>query len=68
MIMDQLREKTLSEIVSTHNGAAAVFEKYHLDYCCNGDEILHEAIARAEVALDDLLVELEIEITNEYKL
>lgn len=65
MIMNQLQDKTLSEIVSEHNGAAAIFEKYHLDYCCKGDETLLTAIANAEIALSDLLTELELEITNE---
>ena len=32
----ELIDKTITEIVSEHNSAARVFDKYHLDFCCNG--------------------------------
>jgi regulator of cell morphogenesis and NO signaling len=63
--MNQFQKMTLSEIVSEHNSAADVFEKYHLNFCCNGEITLKVAMAEADGALEDLLVELELAIESE---
>lgn len=34
---------TVGEIVSKDSRAAAVFEKYHIDFCCNGHKTLKDA-------------------------
>ena len=61
----ELINKTITEIVSTHNSAALVFEKYHLDFCCNGDKVLEEAVKEANIAVDFLLEDLKVAISNE---
>lgn len=61
----ELINKTITEIVSEHNSAAKVFDKYHLDFCCNGDRVLEEAVKEANIAVDYLLQDLEVAISNE---
>lgn len=61
----ELINKTITEIVSVHNSAALVFEKYHLDFCCNGDRVLEDAVNEANIAVDYLLRDLEVAISNE---
>ena len=56
----ELIKKTITEIVSEHNSAAEVFDKYHLDFCCCGDRTLKEAVAEANIAVDFLLEDLEL--------
>ena len=42
-IMKNFRETTLAELVTERTGAAVVFEKHKLDFCCNGKRSLEEA-------------------------
>lgn len=37
------KDHTLAAIVSDRHQAAAVFEKYHLDFCCKGKRTLQQA-------------------------
>ena len=60
-----LINKTITEIVSQHNSAALIFDKYHLDFCCNGDKVLEDAVNEANIAVDYLLKDLEVAIANE---
>ncbi len=39
---------TLAEIVTARPEAAALFEKYHLDFCCKGKQKLEDAIVGSE--------------------
>jgi regulator of cell morphogenesis and NO signaling len=61
----ELINKTITEIVSEHNSAAKVFDKYHLDFCCEGDKILQDAVKEANIAFDFLLNDLELAISGE---
>jgi regulator of cell morphogenesis and NO signaling len=54
-----LAELTLSEIVTNDFHAAAVFEKYNLDFCCKGKRPLSEACSEKNIDLNSLLEELE---------
>lgn len=63
--MTDLINKTITEIVSEHNAAADVFDKYHLDFCRNGDKILKNAVKEANIAVDYLIKDLEFAISND---
>ena len=54
-----LRASTVSEIVNQLPGAIPVFEKFHIDFCCNGRLPFAEACQRANVLPDDVLVALQ---------
>lgn len=57
--MENLLENTLASIVRQHHATAPVFEKYHLDYCCNGKRTLSDACAVSGIDADTLVKELE---------
>jgi regulator of cell morphogenesis and NO signaling len=40
-------DRTLGDLVASHPGAAAVFERLGIDYCCHGQRSLHEAATAA---------------------
>jgi regulator of cell morphogenesis and NO signaling len=54
-----LLDLTLSEIVKDNFHVAAVFEKYNLDFCCNGKRTLSDACAEKGINLLDVKNELE---------
>jgi regulator of cell morphogenesis and NO signaling len=56
---DILRASTVSEIVNQLPGAIPVFEKLHIDYCCNGQLPFTEACQRANVSETEVLVALQ---------
>jgi regulator of cell morphogenesis and NO signaling len=58
--MNQLSSQTLAQIVTGNHRTAAVFEKYHLDFCCKGKRSLQQACSEQGISVDDLLNELEI--------
>ncbi len=49
-----LRERTVGDIAATLPGATAVFRKYRIDFCCNGDLALDSAAQRRGVDPDEL--------------
>lgn len=51
--------KTLSEIVADNFQTATVFEKYSLDFCCNGNKTINEACKGKNINSSDILSELE---------
>jgi regulator of cell morphogenesis and NO signaling len=57
--MNELTSQTLAQIVTDNHRSAAVFEKYHLDFCCKGRRSLQQACAEQNVSVDQLLNELE---------
>lgn len=57
--MENILQETLAGIIREHHPAAAVFEKYHLDYCCKGKRPLAAACAEAGIDTATLLPELE---------
>lgn len=56
-----IQQCTVGEIVAKDARAAAVFEQYHIDFCCNGHKTLQEACAdnadrvTVELALQSVL-------------
>jgi regulator of cell morphogenesis and NO signaling len=57
--MNQLISKTLSEIVNEKFQAASVFEKYNLDYCCNGKRSLQQACKEDNVPVDKIVEDIK---------
>lgn len=57
--MEPLTSQTLAQIVTTNHRAAAVFEKYHLDFCCKGKRSLQQACDEKHLPADELVRELE---------
>jgi regulator of cell morphogenesis and NO signaling len=53
-----LSERTLGEIARELPGAAAVFRRYRLDYCCGGDQSLRAAASASDVDVDQIEREL----------
>jgi len=52
-------DMTIGEIVAADHRAAAVFERYGLDFCCRGRRTIHEEARQADVDLSALLDELD---------
>ncbi|MBL7739874.1 MAG: iron-sulfur cluster repair di-iron protein [Chitinophagaceae bacterium] len=57
--MNELASRTLAQIVTGNHRTAAVFEKYHLDFCCKGKRSLQQACTEQNISVDELLKELE---------
>ena len=56
-------EKTVGELAAQVPGAARVFEKYHIDYCCGGKHPVGSACKERGIALQTLADELEHAVT-----
>jgi regulator of cell morphogenesis and NO signaling len=54
----QLSSLTLAQIVNRNHEAAAVFEKYHLDFCCKGKRSLEQACFDQQIELSKVAGEL----------
>ena len=54
-------ERPLGELVLERSGAAAVFERFGLDYCCRGHQTLAEAARERGVPAADVLAALASE-------
>jgi regulator of cell morphogenesis and NO signaling len=57
--MNDLLSKPLSQIVNEQHQTAAVFEKYHLDYCCRGNRSLQLACSEDQISLHEVVAELQ---------
>ena len=57
--MAELRTKSLAQIVSGNHQTASVFEKYHLDFCCNGKRSLQQACAENNIPVEQIIAELD---------
>ncbi len=57
--MSAYSNKTLAQIVTDNHRAAAILEKYHLDFCCRGKRTLEQACAEQQIAPAELVRELE---------
>ena len=57
--MDGIESKTLAQIVIAEPEAAAVFEKYALDFCCKGKQTLTDACAAAELDIKKVVRDLD---------
>lgn len=57
--MQNIRELTLAELVTQQSGAATIFEKYHLDFCCKGKRTLANACQSQGLDLEEVVEKLE---------
>ena len=57
--MTELLTKSLAQIVNGNHRAAAVFEKFHLDFCCKGKRTLQEACAESDLKIEEVVNELQ---------
>lgn len=55
----EFRERTVGDIAATVPGATAVFRRYRIDFCCNGDITLDSAASRRGVDAGELEQALE---------
>lgn len=57
--MNSARGKKIKDIVIENFRAAELFEKYGIDFCCNGNRLLHEALEEKKISGDKFLEELK---------
>ena len=57
---NELFSKTLAQIVGENHKAAAIFEKYNLDFCCKGKRSLAVACAEKELPAGTIAEELNL--------
>jgi len=58
--MSVTTEKTVRELVLEKPGAARVFERLGIDYCCGGKQTLEDACRSASIPVDKVLDALEV--------
>jgi regulator of cell morphogenesis and NO signaling len=63
--MEDLSNKTLSQIVTNHYQTARVFENHGLDFCCKGKRPLIEACEEKHVPVEKILADLYEAIKSE---
>jgi regulator of cell morphogenesis and NO signaling len=64
--IEELSNLTLSQLVTKNFRAAAVFEKYKLDFCCRGNRPISAACEDKGINPDNVLAELAV-LGNEQK-
>lgn len=57
--MENISTQTLASIVTKSSSSVPVFEKYSLDFCCNGKRTLEEACIAKGLSVTDIATELE---------
>src|SRR5271165_6662890 len=58
--MSMTTEKTVRELALEKPGAARVFERFGIDYCCGGKQTLEQACRAASLPASDVLDALEL--------
>jgi len=58
--MSETTEKTVRELALEKPGAARVFEKLGIDYCCGGKQTLEQACRAAGMPVEEVLDALEV--------
>jgi len=56
--MTSTSEKTIGQMVAEDYRAAAIFKKYNIDFCCNGNRVLSEACEGKSIDSHSLINEL----------
>lgn len=59
-----IKEVSIAEIVSQNPGSVKVFEKFNIDFCCNGKLKFEEACQRANVNEETVIQELNAATTD----
>lgn len=62
--METLEKITIGEYVAKDFRTAALFSKFGIDFCCNGNRSIEEACEKKAVNPDDLLKEIESILTS----
>jgi len=57
--MEPANETTVRELAATNPGAARIFERFGIDYCCGGERSLAEACSAAKIAVEEVVRALE---------
>lgn len=57
--MNEIKTKSLAQIVNNNHRAASVFEKYHLDFCCKGKRTLQQACNEKDLKIEDVVADLK---------
>jgi regulator of cell morphogenesis and NO signaling len=59
--MSVMTARTVRELAVENPAATRVFEKFGIDYCCGGNQLLEQACGKSGVAVDDVVDALEME-------
>lgn len=62
--MEETLEKTIGHIVAEDYRSAAVFEKFGIDFCCNGNRSIDEACEQKNADAHELRKALDIALTE----
>ncbi len=62
--MEETLEKTIGQMVADDYRSAAVFEKFGIDFCCNGNRGIDEACEQKKVDAGELRKKLEMALTQ----
>lgn len=57
--MNEIKEKTIGQMVADNYRTAQIFKAHKIDFCCNGNRTLSEAAAKKGIQVETLLKELE---------
>lgn len=57
--MENLRTQSVGKFVADDYRTAAVFQKYGIDFCCNGGKTITEVCEKKNIHSDELLAKLE---------
>lgn len=57
--MEISKEMTVGDVVAQDYTKASVFEKYGIDFCCNGDKSINDVCSSKKIDADALITELE---------
>lgn len=60
--MENISTQTLASIVTNSSSSVPVFEKYSLDFCCNGKRTLEEACNAKGLSVSEIAAELELQM------
>jgi regulator of cell morphogenesis and NO signaling len=63
--MNEIKEKTIGEIVADDYRAAAVFESYGIDFCCGGNITMEEACRQNSVNTNEVADKLTAILNNQ---
>lgn len=60
--MENINTQTLASIVTKSSASVPVFEKYSLDFCCNGKRTLEEACNSKGLSVNEIAAELILQM------
>ncbi len=62
--MEDLQEKTIGEMVAENYRTAAVFKKYEIDFCCNGNRSVEQACHNDDATIDAVKNDIRLVIES----